>query len=145
LTTCLAESRKYGGAVVLGILNLGQLDEICGQNTSKALVDLCSTKICFRQTSPELAHRMSKAFGEKEVIEMQEGISYGANDGRDGVSLSLLTKARLTVPPTEIYSLENLEAFIKLAGNYPVTKIWFPYHTPRKLFALPFLKKEPFY
>ena len=126
---------------MLGILNLGQLDEICGQNTSKALVDLCSTKICFRQTSPELAHRMSKAFGEKEVIEMQEGISYGANDVRDGVSLSMLTKDRLTVPPTEIYSLENLEAFIKLVGNLPVTKIQFPYLEPKTLSALPFLRR----
>jgi len=142
LTTCLAESRKYGGAVVLGIQNLGQLDEIYGPNLAQAIVDLSSTKICFRQTSPELAYRMSKAFGEREITEMQEGISYGANDIRDGVNLSMHTKEKLTIPPTELFTLDNLEAYIKLAGNFPVTKIRFDYRTIDKILALPFLKKN---
>lgn len=142
LTTCLAESRKYGGAVVLGIQNLSQLDEIYGHNLTQAIVDLCSTKICFRQTSPELAHRMSKAFGEREITEMQEGISYGANDIRDGVNLSMHTKEKLTISPTELFTLENLEAYVKLAGNFPVTKIRFEYRMIEKILALPFLKKD---
>ncbi len=141
ITTCLAESRKYGGAVTLGIQNLGQLDEIYGPNITKAIVDLCSTKVCFRQTSPELAHRMSKAFGEKETMEIQEGISYGANDIRDGVNLSMLTKDKLAVPPTELFSLDNLEACVKLAGNLPVTKIKFKYRDEQPI-AASFLKKE---
>ncbi|NGX46662.1 MAG: hypothetical protein K1000chlam3_00022, partial [Chlamydiae bacterium] len=93
-------------------------------------------------TSPELAYRMSKAFGEREIIEMQEGISYGANDIRDGVNLSMHTKEKLTISSTELFTLENLEAYVKLAGNFPVTKIRFEYRMIEKILALPFLKKD---
>ena len=59
--------------------------------------------------------------------EMQEGISYGANDTRDGVNLSMLTKDKLAISPTELFSLDNLEAFIKLAWNFPIAKVRFKY------------------
>jgi hypothetical protein len=55
-------------------------------------------------------------------IEYQEGLSYGANDVRDGVDLSLLTRQMPLVSSTDIQFLEKNKAYIKLAGNLPITK-----------------------
>ncbi len=84
---------------------------------------------------------LTKAFGEKETMEIQEGISYGANDICDGVNLSMLTKDKLAVPPTELFSRDNLDACIKLAGNLPVTKIKFKFRDEQPIVA-PFVKKS---
>ena len=127
LSSCLAESRKYGGCVVLGLQNMPQLEDIYGPYQSKTIIDLCSTKFLFRMASYDLAHQLSKALGERETSEIQEGISYGANEIRDGVSLSRITKERPTVSPTDLLSLEDLETFIKMPGNFPLTKIKLKY------------------
>ncbi len=127
LSSCLAESRKYGGCVVLGLQNMPQLEDIYGPYQSKTIIDLCSTKFLLRMASYDLAHQLSKALGERETSEIQEGISYGANEIRGGVSLSRITKERPTVSPTDLLSLEDLETFIKMPGNFPLTKIKLKY------------------
>ena len=53
-------------------------------------------------------------------MESQQGLSYGANDMRDGVSLSATRKTRPLVLPTQIANLENLEGFLRLPGDIPV-------------------------
>ena len=53
----------------------------------------------------------------------QQGISYGANEVRDGVNLTSQTKNISLVSATDIQSLEPNEAFVKLPGNVPIAKI----------------------
>ncbi|NGX52241.1 MAG: Coupling protein TraD [Candidatus Anoxychlamydiales bacterium] len=77
--------------------------------------------------SYDLAHQLSKTLGERETSEIQEGISYGANEIRDGVNLSKIIKERPTVSPTNLLSLGDLEVFIKMPGNIPLTKIKLKY------------------
>jgi len=127
LPMCLSESRKYGGCAVLGLQNLPQLDELYGTAITKTIIDLCSTKVALRQSSHEVALRISNSFGEQEVKEVQEGISYGANEVRDGVNLSLQTKNKPAVSPTQLLSLDDLEAFIKLPGSLPIAKLKLDY------------------
>lgn len=127
LALCLAESRKYGGCSVIGFQNLPQLDDLYGSHVTKTIVDLCSTKVLFRFAGHDVALRMSKALGEQEVMEVQEGISYGANDVRDGVNLSMLRRIKPIVSPDDLLALNGCEAYIKLAGNIPVAKVQFPY------------------
>lgn len=87
LPTCLAEGRKYGAALMLGIQNIPQLLETYSHNVTKTLIDLCSTKLMFRSASQDVAKHISDALGYQETKEIQEGISYGA-DERDGVNLT---------------------------------------------------------
>lgn len=67
--------------------------------------------------------RISKIFGEKETKELHEGISYGAHEMRDGINLSFQNKKSPVVTPTAIQSLNIHEAFVKLPGVFPITKI----------------------
>lgn len=141
LTLCLAESRKYGGCTVLGFQNLPQLEELYGSHLTKSIVDLCSTKVLFRFAGHDVAARMSSALGEQEIMEVQEGISYGANDVRDGVNLAMQRRQKPIVTPDDLLSLNECEAFIKLAGNTPVTKIAFKY-AATKCVQEPFVPKS---
>ena len=54
-------------------------------------------------------------------------LSYGANTIRDGVSLNNLDKKQTLVLPTEISNLQDLECYIKLPGNLPITKLLMKY------------------
>ncbi|NGX31249.1 MAG: Coupling protein TraD [Chlamydiae bacterium] len=94
---------------------------------TKTVEDLCSTKVSFRQANPEVAKRISEAFGKKEIMEIQKGVSYGANEVRDGVNLSSHIKQKNIVSASELQNLKNFEAYIKLAENFPITKMKFKF------------------
>jgi hypothetical protein len=123
----LAEVRKYGGCFVLGLQTLSQIDEIYGQNTSRIITGLTSTKLIFRTPDGYTAKRMSEFLGEQEVMESQESISFGAHQMRDGVSLSDQKRKQSLISYTEIMKLPNLSAYLQLAQDFPVTKVTFKY------------------
>lgn len=119
----LCEGRKYGGCGLLAIQSPSQLDAIYGKEYSRTILGNCGTKIVFSEQDPEIAAKISRAFGEREIKEYQKGLSYGANDVRDGVSLTLHTKTQPLIPPSMIQFLEKNEAFVRLPGNIPITKV----------------------
>ncbi len=127
LEESLAELNKYGGCIVIATQDVSQIDKLYGAHSTKTIINLCGTKLCFRQEDPDIARRMSRFFGEREFKEVQEGLSYGAHEMRDGVSLSTIEKTKPTVAPTKILELKDLEAFIKLPGGIPAAKTRFKY------------------
>jgi len=127
LQLCLAEGRKYGAAVILGVQNIPQLEERYGSTITKTMIDLCSTKVLFRAASYEIAVSLSRALGEQEIMEVQEGISYGANDVRDGVNLAMLKQLKPIVTAHDLMGLKNLEGYVMLPEFNAVTKIKLPY------------------
>ncbi len=123
LESFLAEGRKYGGCGLLALQSPSQLDAIYGQNVTKTIIGNCSTKIVFSEQDPIIADLISKSFGERETMEWQESISYGANTMRDGVSLSENKKRVPLVSASDIQSLKRNQAFLKLPGDLPITKL----------------------
>jgi len=133
-----AELRKYWGCLMLATQNISQLDSIYGHDVARVIIDSCGTKVCFRQTEKESAKRMSLFFGESQVKETQEGLSYGANDMRDGVTLSTSERTRSVVSSSDIQELPDLAAYLKLsnppkrfrwlrAKPLPATRVSFKY------------------
>lgn len=125
LPKALAEIRKYGGCIAAGVQNIPQLQEQYGPAETKSLTSLFNTKVIFRNGDPETAKYMSQMLGEQEIMESVEGISYGAHQMRDGVSLNEHKRMKPVVSATDIMSLNDLEAYLKLPGNLPVTKLKF--------------------
>lgn len=123
LEVFLAESRKYGGCALLALQSMAQLETIYGREITKTIIGNCATKIAFSEQDPEIASKISRAFGEREVKEYQEGISYGAHETRDGVNLSLQAKMLPLVSVTDIQSLKRNQAFVKLPENHPITRV----------------------
>ncbi len=123
LETLLTEGRKYGACALIALQSPAQLEAIYGREGARIISGQCATKVVFAEYDAETAERISKLFGQKKVGECQEGISYGANDMRDGVSLSYQIKNESTVSATDIQSLVPNQAFVKLPGRFPITKL----------------------
>lgn len=119
----LAELRKYGGCIVAGIQDIPQIKDIYGHNGAQTILNQCNTKVFFRSTDPETCRYISQALGEREQIETSENLSYGANTIRDGVSLSEIKRLEAIVLPTEVSQLQDLECYIKLPGDLPITQM----------------------
>ena len=116
----LAEGRKYGGCGVIAFHQVAQLRERYGKDGAEALTGACATWVCLRQNDPETAKWMAESFGQVEVSETHQGLTYGANEVRDGVSLSKVRKLRPLLLDSEISNLDNLEGYIRIPGRLPV-------------------------
>jgi type IV secretory pathway TraG/TraD family ATPase VirD4 len=88
---------------------------------------LYNTKLFFRSPDSDTAQWIAKTIGEQEVMENSEGLSFGAHQMRDGVSLNEQKKNKSVILYTEFMLLPDLEAYIKLPEDYPITKIRFTY------------------
>ena len=122
----LARTRKYGGCVLAGVQNFRQLELAYGRTEMDVLMDLFSTKVFFRNSDQGTAEWVARSLGEQEETEVVENLSYGANTMRDGVSLNQQTKRTPLVLPTEMTLLKDFEAFVRLPGKYPVTRLKIP-------------------
>lgn len=127
LTQTLSESRKFGGCTVIGIQNYAQLAKLYGQDGAREISSLLNTRFMFRQPDPEMAKWSANNFGESILDEAKEGISYGANTMRDGVSINRVESRKQLVSYSEIMSLANLTAYVRLPGKLPITLVDFIY------------------
>ena len=69
------------------------------------------------------AEYASKSLGEKETIDTKESLSYGADSMRDGVNINTQERVKSLVMPTEILNLPTRTCFVRLCGEYPITKL----------------------
>lgn len=121
----LSQSRQFGGAFVIALHSVSQLKTIYGKDPTDTIISLCRNKIFFAVPDNDSAEFCSENLGEQEVEEMKEGISYGANEIRDGVSLNKqITKKRLVIP-SQLTLMPKLGAYIRFAGSFPVAKVKF--------------------
>lgn len=140
LTQGLAEIRKYGGCLVLGIQDINRLDVLYGSSSARTLGALTGTKVAFR-VDGDAAGQIARFFGEQETLDSNESISFGAHQMRDGVSLTEQQKIRPLISATDIMILNNLEAYLKFPRNLPVTKLTFKFIEHPKINE-PFIKKK---
>lgn len=123
----LAESRQFGGCFVLAYQLPAQLKSIYGDRRAEATSGLCNTRVILRSPDKDTAEWASDSLGKIEEEEVKESTSFGANELRDGVSLNKNIIIKNIISATEIMNLESLTAYVKVAGNYPITKMKFKY------------------
>ena len=107
----------------MALQSLAQLESIYGREITKTIVGNCGTKIAFSEQSHEVAEMISRSFGQREIKEYHEGMSYGAHETRDSVSLSQHIKNQPLISVTDIQALKRNQAYVKLPENLPITKI----------------------
>ena len=121
----LAQSRQFGGSFLLSLHSISQLRSVYGKDKTETITSLCRNKIFFAGADEETSDYCSQNLGYQENEEVKEGISYGANEIRDGVSLSTQKNLRRVVIASEIMNMKALEAYLKFAGHFPIAKISF--------------------
>lgn len=115
LLEAMSKTREYGCCFVLGFQNIAQIEQIYGRD-SKTLNSLCNTRCIFKTPDPETARWVSQNIGEQEYNQVNEGLSYGAHQMRDGVSVNKQTMYKSVVLPSEVQNLKDLELYIQLPG-----------------------------
>lgn len=121
----LAQSRQFGGAFLLSLHSISQLRSVYGKDKTETITSLCRNKLFFAGADDETSEYCSQNLGYQENEEVKEGISYGASEIRDGVSLNTQKNLRRVVIASEIMNMKTLEAYLKFAGHFPITKISF--------------------
>lgn len=127
LMNALSRGRKYGACFVATFQDIHQLHSIYGRDAAKALNSLLSTKVFYRNQEPETNAWMSSVLGQVEILEKKEGFSYGAHEMRDGVSIHQERRREPVVKASDFLELENLQAYLRLPGSWPVTKLQFEF------------------
>ncbi len=123
LTSALAEARKFGACFVIGVQSIAQLAKTYGHEGGREISSLLNTRFLFRVPDPDIAQWSAKNLGETILEETREGISYGANAMRDGVSLQKIEREKPVIAPSEIMRLPDLSCYARLAGAYPIVKL----------------------
>ncbi len=141
LTSALAEARKFGGCFVVGIQSAAQLAKTYGFEGGREISSLLNTRFLFRAPDPEMAQWSARNLGETTIEEVREGMSYGANSIRDGVSIQRVEVQKPVVPAAEILRLNNLTCYVRLPGSYPITLLHMPY-IRRSTQQTPFILRE---
>ena len=123
----LAESRQFGGCFVLGVQVASALRDLYGRNGAETISGLCGTRVVFAAPDRDTAQWSADSLGRSEIEEVAEGVSYGADPYRDGVTLTPKRELQALALPSEITRLPNLTGYLKFPGPYPVARIGLKY------------------
>lgn len=127
LPISMAEGRQFGLCVFITIQSLSQIYKHYGEHAANEVMDLCNTLVALRAPDRKTANMISDMLNEAEVEEFNESLSYGVTDNRDGVSINRNRHMQKVALPSEIQNLDDLEAYLRIPGNFPIAKIKFDY------------------
>lgn len=127
LSDTLADIRKFGGCVAIGIQSIAQLEFLYGNHEAHAITDLLNTSIYFRSPKNRVAKWVSEDLGEQVMDEVRESQSYGPNSIRDGNTIATGRVVRKTVDAGTIMTMEDLECFVRLIGDHPIARMKIEY------------------
>ena len=129
----IAESRQFCGCFVLSLQLMAQLRSIYGKDDAETISGLAKTRVVFSSPDEDTARWCSGSLGRREQEEIKQNVSYGAHEVRDGVSLNKQTTIENIVIPTQIMNLDNLECYLKLPFNFPITKSKIKLHKSKEV------------
>lgn len=122
----LARGRQFGAAFVLGIQAQSQLRDIYGQDGAQSLSSVCRTKLILAAADADTAKWYADFLGRQELSRSTEGVSFGANTIRDGVTVNRQDRIEHLVIPEEILNLKSLQGFLKMPEGFPLAKVDLP-------------------
>jgi hypothetical protein len=118
----LTNGRSKGVSLWIAIQDMGQIEKICGKDTSQTIVNSCATTFTFAVNDPYTADYLSRKIGDREI--RQTNVSESVSPGGQGPSTttSQQTLNERVVLPSEIMNLPNM-AFLLNLPEYDVTPV----------------------
>lgn len=132
LSNSVTEMRAYGVVHVIGMQNVGQATKMFGREISQVIRSCLQNFAVMAVAEEETAESYSKLLGQQELNENSESTSFGAAPSRDGSGIQVGRKEKRIVLASELMRLPNLQGFVKIAGDFPVSKVAFAYMFPKK-------------
>ena len=119
----LQTARQVGGAIVLGMHSFEKLKETYGDEGGRFIDGLCGTKLLLRSADAASARHASETIGEREIRQMDEAYSYGANTIRDGTTITPTKKVEPLVLATDMRDLPDLHGFVRFGQGFPAARV----------------------
>lgn len=141
LAKALTHAPKYGGCGIVGYQSKPMLEKVYSDDAAAALEGGCAIQCIYRANDVETAEWAEKAFGQTEIAETNEGISYGVTELRDGRTASINRALRPLLLASEIRALEKLQYFLSMGSGLPVVPVQLAYKA-RKIIASDFVPRE---
>jgi type IV secretory pathway TraG/TraD family ATPase VirD4 len=110
----LTASRSKGGAIFLGIQDIGRIDSIYGKEARESIINACGNNLIFAVEDFSTAEFASKKLGHTEYYEHQQSQSYGDNSER--INVNQHKRHEFLVLASEIQALKDLTAYLKVAN-----------------------------
>jgi type IV conjugative transfer system coupling protein TraD len=120
LSDTLADIRKFGGCVAIGLQSIAQAEFLYGQYEAHAITDLLNTSVYSRSPKHRIAKWVANDLGEQAIKEVRESQSYGPNPIRDGNTIGTQRISRLTVDSSAVMMMDDLEFYVRLLGHHPI-------------------------
>ncbi|EHA4167771.1 type IV secretion system DNA-binding domain-containing protein, partial [Salmonella enterica subsp. enterica] len=95
--------------------------------------DLLNTKFFFRSPSAEIAQFVEKDIGETRRKKFSEQTSFGHEQVRDGISFGKEEERVTVVTYSDVQTLNDLQCYVTLPGDYPVVKLSMKYEAMPKV------------
>lgn len=129
----LTKGRKHGARFLCGIQSTAQLDGIYGKEKATTL------RSCYRNalflnipnSDPQTAEELSRGIGEIQELRKEVSRTIGFKSNSRSVSRRQVTEKLIL--PSQLHDLPNLEGYLCLAGEYPISKVRVPpiYYAPQ--------------
>lgn len=123
LSDTVADIRKFGGCVAIGVQSISQLEFLYGNYEGHAIADLLNTSLYFRSPKSRVAKWVAQDLGEQIIEEVRESQSYGPSSMRDGNTIGTQRATRVTVDAGSIMTLEDLTCYVRMVGDHPIAKV----------------------
>ncbi len=127
LGSSLAEIRQFGGCFVVGYQVFSQLRDVYGPDMAETISGTVNNRLIFSVGDHATAERCAKSLGKEDIEEKNEGMSLGANETRDGVTIQERRIDRDIVTPSQIMDLPRLHAYLRFGYDAPRSLVEFEY------------------
>ncbi|WP_082743881.1 MULTISPECIES: type IV secretion system DNA-binding domain-containing protein [unclassified Burkholderia] len=119
--------REYGISTLIGMQNEAQGRHIYGDLLFRTMLANAQTKAIFRTEETESAKALAAFLGSQEVDEATAGNTHGADTARDSSQIGRKRAETALVMASQVQTLPDLTAYLKVAGGYPVAEVTIPY------------------
>ena len=130
----LTVGRSKGACLFCANQDLGRIEEKYGRANLKTFFNNFNTNFVFRIREPETANFLSQAIGEQQKIKTSQSRQMSPQDIGDRKSMSEQEKTERLIMPTEFQFLQDLHAYINIAGfgvsQIIVPKVFFQERNP---------------
>lgn len=123
IESLMTAARSKGGAIFIGVQDIGQLDKIYKKETRTTILNSASNRLVFNCKDRDTAEFFSKDIGETEYWELNESQSLGMHKN-DRVNSTRQRHKEFLVKPEDIQQLQDLSAYISIGHNEVTLSKW---------------------
>jgi ABC-type oligopeptide transport system ATPase subunit len=116
-------SRSKGGSVWLATQDLDQIQRTYDRETAHSIVNACSTAFIFALEDPTAREYFARKIGEAEIKEVNDTVTVGSSDSKDGQSMVSRIRKEYVILPSEFGQLPDLYFIVKMHNFDPARSV----------------------